>query len=218
VLRNLAHRTAKQQAIKLEAPGPISLGGGGIGEVDAIALVAFAKEGPLALSASDQALRTSELRKLLRDVPTSPNGVKASDLLITAKTALEVDHRLVKGIPTQKPIFFERKFIKRQLHSRRRRAKLKIKECGGVVSAIRDIAESQPYFLFNRRMLNSVLHKVRAKSYTRAAKILQKSWNKTLDPVEAEKALRTSVPEYEPQLSLETLEPIPVEWSSSTAS
>jgi hypothetical protein len=195
----------------------MGLGGGGLGEVDGVGLVAFAMNGPVSMTTIDDTLNTSDLRKSLRDVPTCPNGVKAADLLIAAKTALEAEHRRTKGIPTQKPNLLKHKVLKRRLHESRRQAKLMIKTCGGIIGAIRYIDKSQPYFLSNKRMLNSALHKVRAKNYPRAARILQRSWQKTIDPTVASRVFHTSVPGYEPRLSLETMEPIPEEWDSSAA-
>lgn len=218
VLRRLAVRIAKQQAISLTAPGKISLGGGGVGVVDGVGLVAFAMNGPVPLTSVDDKLNISDLRSLLRDVPPHPNGVRASELLVAAKTAIEQEHRLAKGMPTQKPDLLKRKALKRRLHDNRKKAKAFIKLHGGILGALRYIDKNRPYFFSNRRMLNSALHKVRAKNYQRAAEVLQRSWNRTIDSTIASRAFHASVPGYEPRLSLETLEPIPEEWDSRTIS
>jgi len=189
MVRRAARSTSGRNAIEPHAFGRFDQGGGGIGEPDAVAVVAFFMWGPTRLSKGDDLLDAEEFRELklqlrrqtpLKGQHKPSEVVYINDVIVDAKTALEARLRLEKGIGSSKPVNIRYKAVKHMCRDRRHMAKDLIKKYKGPIAAIRGIVRNSiknpPYVRVSPKLVRDVCCALRRKAFASAIRSAQRSW------------------------------------------
>jgi hypothetical protein len=188
MVRRAARSTSGRNAIEPNATGRFDQGGGGVGEPDAVAVVAFFMWGPTRLSKGDDLFDSQEFRELKmqlrRQKPLkgkrSRDTVYINDVIVDAKTALEARLRVEKGIGSSKPVNISYKAVKHMCRDRRHMAKDLIKKHGGPIAAIRAAVRhanaNPPYVRVSPKVTRDVCCALRRKAFASAIRSAQRSW------------------------------------------
>lgn len=202
LVAHAARRTAYRNSISHTAKGRFDQGGGGVGNPDAVAVVAFINSGPTRLSQGDKILDTtavkSELRKCtvprIRGPLNRSTHMTMNDVIVQGKTAIETRLRREKGVGSSRPVPLPRGTVKKMIHAGRADAKRLIAKHKGPIAAVRylcgrRIDGGKPYVRVTPKLVRDVTCALRRRAFTAAIKAAQKSWQIPIPVEEGEKIL-----------------------------
>lgn len=192
-LRNATIRTILRTCITSNIPGLHNEGGGGTGSPDLLTLLSYLKYGPTQLFESESSSAYRGLRKRLRELPNVPNGIPAEDILTNAMGLEEMKYRLQHKVPTADPLFRTRKSVHKEIQRRRGYIGSLLKQLT-VGQTVQRILSGGVYSRWTPSMLRPLWRLIRSRRYCAGITFLKKSWSKTIDPTQAEQALRNAVP------------------------
>jgi len=185
-LRRLAEKTVSQIRVsKRFIPGPHMYGGSGKGPCTRMTVKSYLMFGPVQHSHSKyEAPGQKELKANLKNCLRTPGGVPISDVLTSAKTQGEINHRAAHGTPTKTPkpltrLQYVREF-RRRITAVRKAPKistlLKAREYF-VKNKKGEYVNKELYCRVTVRLTRKVRSHLRARRWSRALDLLTKSWD-----------------------------------------